>query len=125
MRKGNNYSVTYSTNKIGKGYVTITGRGSYKGKIIKSFVINPRKTSVSLKASKRKITVSLKKIKEAKKYQIQYSTNSKFKGAKTVSTTAVKKSISAKSKKTYYVRARSVNGKYLSGWSAVKKVKVK
>lgn len=79
----------------------------------------------------RKIKVSLKKVKKAAGYQIQYSLNKKFKkGTKKVSvkklTYTTKK---LKKKKTYYVRARAYvqNGKkkVYGSWSNVKKVKIK
>ena len=66
-------------------------------------------------------------------YQIQYSTSSKMTKAKKVtvkSNSATSKTIKKlKSKKTYYVQLRTYKkvGKttYYSGWSKVKKVKVK
>ena len=117
---------------IVKGTVTITGKGKYGGSITKTFTINPRKTTVSAKSTaKSKITATVSKKSEASKYQIQYSTSSKFKGAKTytMSAKSTKGVISASSGKTYYVRVRTVKtvgGKnYYSGWSAASKVKVK
>ncbi|WP_028509621.1 fibronectin type III domain-containing protein [Ruminococcus sp. NK3A76] len=65
-------------------------------------------------------------------YQISYSTSSKFtkKTTKTVNATGTSKTIKKLTKgKTYYVRVRtykSVAGvKICSGWSEVKKIKVK
>ena len=84
-----------------------------------------------VKAGKKKATISVKKVKGAKGYLVQYSTNKKFKGAKskyvTKNRTTIKK---LKSKKTYYfrVKAYKMNGKkkvFSKKWSAVKKVKVK
>ena len=80
---------------------------------------------------KRKISVSWKKITGAKGYKIQYSTNKKFKKAKTKTT---KKTIftikKLKKKKTYYLRVRaftidSSGKKVLGKWSKVKKIKIK
>lgn len=89
----------------------------------------------SLKSgSKKKLTVKWAKNTKAVGYQIQYATKSDFSNAKTVKIkkkTTVSKTISKlTSKKTYYVRIRSYatakNGKTsYSGWSSVKKVKVK
>ena len=132
LKKGTDYTITYGTNKIGKGTVTITGKGKYTGSITRSFVIRPRTTSATVKSSsKGKITVSVAKRAEATKYQIQYSTNSKFKNTKTYTMSGKNTSsvLKATSKKTYYIRVRTVKtiGKmnYVSSWSAVKKVKVK
>ena len=66
-------------------------------------------------------------------YQIQYSDNSKFSKAKTVSILGYKKTSTTikklKSNKTYYVRLRTTiknNSKtYYSEWSKVKSVKTK
>lgn len=85
------------------------------------------------KYGKKKIKVTWKKIKSVKGYQVQYSTNKKFKKAKTVTikkAAATNKIITKlKSKKTYYVRVRAYTtkaGKKLYGtWSAKKSVKVK
>ena len=92
----------------------------------------PAKATVGkVKAGKKKATISVKKVKGAKGYLVQYATNKKFKGAKSkyiTKTNQVFKKL--KSKKTYYFRAKAytvVNGKKVLSkkWSAVKKVKVK
>lgn len=85
-------------------------------------------------AKGKKIVVKWKKNTAGNGYQIQYSTSKKFaKGNKTkkisknkTTSYTIKK---LKKKKTYYVRIRTykkVSGKtYYSGWSSVKKVKIK
>ena len=98
----------------------------------------PKSTSIKkLTKGKKKFKVTWKKVSGVAGYQIQYSTDKKFKkNTKTV--TAKKGSTSAtikklKSKKTYYVRVRTykttkVNGKttkVYSSWSKVKSVKTK
>lgn len=88
---------------------------------------------LKLKAGKKKVTVTYKKVSGATSYRVTYSTSKKFKKAKTVTVKSgktVKKTISKlKSKKTYYVKVcavKKVKGKSYTGkWSAVKKVKVK
>ena len=88
---------------------------------------------LKLKAGKKKVTVTYKKVSGATSYKVTYSTSKKFKKAKTATVKSgktVKKTISKlKSKKTYYVRVcavKKVKGKnYIGKWSAVKKVKVK
>lgn len=85
----------------------------------------------SAKNNKKKtISLSWKKISGAAGYQIQYSTNKKFKKAKNKTTTKPKLAIKKlKAKKTYYFRVRTYvldgNKKVYSKWSKIKKVKVK
>ena len=96
---------------------------------------NNKKVKVaSAKAGKKSIKVTWKKVKGIKGYQIQYSTNNKFKkGNKTITVKSTKSTSATikklKSKKTYYVRMRTykvVNGKKVySAWSKAKSVKVK
>ena len=86
-------------------------------------------TSISIiKAQDRAFNVKWKKKTNIAGYQIQYSTNSKFKkgnksikikSAKTVS----KKITKLKSNKKYYVRIRTYKGKKYSKWSKVKSIK--
>lgn len=88
---------------------------------------------LKLKAGKKKVTVTYKKVSGATSYKVTYSTSKKFKKAKTVTVKSgktVKKTISKlKSKKTYYVKVcavKRVSGKNYTGkWSSVKKIKVK
>ena len=96
---------------------------------------NNKKVKVaSAKAGKKSIKVTWKKVKGIKGYQIQYSTNKKFKkGNKTITVKSAKSTSATikklKSKKKYYVRMRTykvVNGKKVySAWSKAKSVKVK
>lgn len=80
------------------------------------------KPSIKLTRSKAKIQVQFKKVKNAKKYQIQYAANKQFKKAKTKTTTKLKYTIKGlKKNKKYYVRVRGVNGTTKGRWSAVKK----
>ena len=86
-------------------------------------------TSISIiKVQNQAFTVKWKKKTNIAGYQIQYSTNSKFKkenksikikSAKTVS----KKITKLKSNKKYYVRIRTYKGKKYSKWSKVKSIK--
>ena len=88
----------------------------------------------ALKSVKRgQVTVSMKKVKGAKGYEIHYSTDKKFKAktVKKVTANAVKKTlIKLKSGKKYYVRVRaykqdSTGKKVYGAYSAAKKVSVK
>lgn len=76
---------------------------------------------------KKSIKVTWKKTKNAKKYQVQYSTDKKFK-KKVKSKTTKKLNFTVKKltkNKTYYVRIRGINGKVYGKWSTVKKVKIR
>ena len=88
----------------------------------------PTTTITSVKAQSKAFTVKWKKKSSITGYQIQYSTNSKFKkgnksikikNAKTVS----KKITKLKVAKKYYVRIRTYKGKKYSKWSKVKSIK--
>ena len=130
------YTVSYSkdTKSVGRHSVKITLKGNYTGSKTLHYTIIPKNTSLSkLTAGKKSFTVTLKKYTtQTTGYQIQYSTSSNFKGAKTVTLsnkTTAKKVKGLKSKKKYYVRVRTyktVDGKkYCSKWSKVKTVKTK
>ena len=89
----------------------------------------PTTTIISVKAQNKAFTVKWKKKSNITGYQIQYSTNSKFKkqnksikikNAKTRS----KKITKLKSNKKYYVRIRTYKGKKYSKWSKVKSAKI-
>ena len=97
-------------------------------------------TVYSVTAKKKAFSYSIKSVKRAAGYQVQYSLNKKFSTKKKYKTKT--KNISATSatvksgtikkltkKKTYYVRARAykvINGKkYYCKWSKTNKVKIK
>ena len=100
-------------------------------------------TKVSVKTTKlksvknakgKKMTIKWVKNTAGNGYQIQYSTSKKFAKGNKTKTISKNKTTSytskkLKKKKTYYVRIRTskkVSGKtYYSGWSSVKKVKIK
>lgn len=82
------------------------------------------------KAKKKSVKLVWRKIKNAKKYQVQYYLNKKFKkgkkyGTKTLTTANIKITIKKLNKKTYYVRIRGINGKNIGKWSKVKKITMK
>ena len=121
----------------GKATITVTAKAtSTYSKCVKKITVYgvPKKPEMKkLTAGKKKFTVQWKKDKKADGYQVQYSTDKKFKkNVKSVNVS--KKSTKAtvkklKKGKTYRVRIRSykkINGKkYYSGWSKMKSVKVK
>lgn len=136
------YTVKYASDckKVGKYTVKIAFKGDYKGTYTKTFKILPKGTSLkSIKAGKKSFTATWKKqTEETSGYQVQYAKDKKF--TKSVKTTTVSKSTTVKkvvkklsAKKTYYVRVRTYKKvkigknveKMYSGWSVMKKIKVK
>ena len=97
--------------------------------------VKPKKTSIKkLSKGKKKFTVTWAKVSGVKGYQIQYSSDKKFKKNNKSVTVTKQKTTKAtvkklKAKKKYYVRVRTyktVNGKKIySSWSKVKSVKTK
>ncbi len=141
LKKGTDYTVSYSSGckNVGRYTVKVTLKGNYSGTKSLTYNINPKGTSVSkVTAAKKSFKVTWKKqATQTTGYQVQYSTSSKFKNAKTVTISKNKttsKSVSKLSaKKKYYVRVRTyktvkVNGKNVklySGWSKAKSVTTK
>lgn len=81
----------------------------------------------SVKNSKRKIVViKYRRVRNAKKYQIQYAKNRKFKKAVIRNTKKLTFTIRKLQKgKKYYIRVRGINGDKKGKWSKVKKVIIK
>ena len=126
----------YSDSKLTKAW-------NFNNKITSGKTLYAKWKKISLKkatiskmqnVSGRKLKVTVKKVSGADGYQIQYSTSKKFAKGNKTKTISKNKTTSytikkLKKKKTYYVRIRTykkVSGKtYYSGWSSVKKVKIK
>jgi len=141
LKNGTDYTVSYpkGMKNVGKYTVKVTLKGNYSGTKSLIYNINPKGTSVSkVKAAKKGFKVTWKKqAAQTTGYQVQYSTSSKFKKAKTVTVSKNKstsKSVSKLSaKKKYYVRVRTyktvkIGGKSVklySGWSKAKSVTTK
>ena len=133
LKQNTDYTISYSkASKVGAAVkITITGKGSYTGKVVKTTYIVPARTAISsVKAGKKNLTVTYKKTTGASGYQIAYSTsqNSGYKYVN-LNNKTVKKTISKlTSGKKYYVKVRAyrtINGKnYYGNYSAVKAVKV-
>lgn len=145
-RKGNvidseNYTFTYpnSIRNVGKYKVKLVFKNKYSGTFNWTITISPKSTSITkLKAVKRGFFVKWsKRTSQNTGYQIQYSTNKRFKRAKTINikrNKTVSKSITKlKPKVRYYVRIRTyktvkINGKNVkmySKWSKTKYIKTK
>lgn len=125
-----------NTQEVKPTYFTAGKTASYKcedcGTIItKSKAVAKKAVTLSkVSAGKKSFKATFKKADKATGYQVQYSTNSKFKSAKaykTKKTTATVKKL--KAKKKYYVRVRAyktVKGKTVySSWSKVKTITTK
>ena len=141
LKNGTDYTVSYpkGMKNVGKYTVKVTLKGNYSGSKSMTYNINPKGTSVSkVKAAKKGFKVTWKKQRtQTTGYQVQYSTSSKFKKAKTVTISKNKttsKSVGKLSaKKKYYVRVRTyktvkIGGKSVklySGWSKAKSVTTK
>lgn len=129
-----NYVVS-KVKSVGSNNVTITFANSskyYAGTMTVTAKVNPKGTSLTtLKGKKKSILVKWKKQRtQTKGYQIQYSTNKKFKSnVKIVTITNNKKTSytikKLKAKKKYYIRIRTYKGKCYSVWSKKKSIKTK
>ncbi len=143
------YNVSYpkGMKNVGKYTVKVTFKENYKGSKSLTYSINPKGTSVSKKgtsvskvtAAKKGFKVTWKKQKtQTTGYQVQYSTDKKFKkNNKTVTisknSTTSKSVGKLKAKKKYYVRVRTYKTvkfggksvKLYSGWSKAKSVTTK
>ena len=131
------YTVSYKNNKnVGYGTVVVKGKGSYgKYSGTAAFKINLKKTKLSsAKSTKKKtFTATWRKTGGNSGWQVQYSTNKKFRsGVRTVNLKADNTKLTVRklrSRKNYYVRIRSYKkvGKqtWYSGWSSVKSVRIR
>jgi hypothetical protein len=79
----------------------------------------------SAKKSGKKIKLTIKKVANAKTYEVKYGTDKKFKKAtKTVKTTKVKVTLKKIAKKVYYIKVRAIAADGTAGaWSKTKKIK--
>ena len=91
---------------------------------VKTKAKTPSKVKIksAKRTGKKKITVRFYKAKNAKKYQIQYAYNRKFKNVKKKVTVKNKLVLKVKAKKTCYIRVRGINQNKKGRWSKVKKV---
>lgn len=132
VRKGYYFDVWHTEKSNGKKAYTIkatsnkTYYASWKKVSVKKASISSVKSS-----AKKKAAVTIKKISDAKGYEIQYSLKSNFKGSKKLTVKSNKATLTKlNSGKIYYIRVRAYKddstGKPVYGsFSSVKKVKVK
>ena len=134
-----NYTIKYSnknSKKVGEYTITIKFKGDYKGTKVFTYKIKPKGATIrKVAANKKAFKINwYKNTTQTTGYEIQYSTNSKFKsGNKTVNVksnkTTSKKIKNLKKKQKYYVRIRTYKtikgNKIYSSWSKTLKVKTK
>ena len=144
LKKGTDYTVSYSKGCKNPGIYTVTVKfkGDYTGNKSRTltYTIKPKSVEISKVTAKSKgFKVKVKKGTAISGYEIQYSTSKKFTKKTTEkvtikATNTTSKTISKlKAKKKYYVRVRTyktvtVNGKstkIYSSWSKVKNVTTK
>lgn len=107
----------------------ITGNTTLYAKWTKVKVKNTSIKKLKKRGS-RKLEVTIRKVSDAKGYQIRYSKKSNMKSAKSVHTTSTKKTISGlKARSKYYVQVRaykldSAKKKVYGKWSKSKKITI-
>jgi hypothetical protein len=113
LKKGVDYTVKYGANKnIGKGAITITGKGKYAGDKKLTFKIIPKKNSLSgITVAKKQMKVTWKKVSAVQKitkYELRYRVKGtakwKSKSYKASASSATIKSLTKG--KAYEVQAR-------------------
>lgn len=131
-------TLVYTDGSVKSGTMYTYTVRAYKGSALSAYNKNgsrivrltaPVQYKPSSKAS-GKLIVRWKKAAGASGYQIQYAASRSMRGARTVSTSALTRTLSGLKKgSTYYVRIRAykkVSGKtYYGAWSSVKNVKVR
>lgn len=131
-------TLVYTDGSVKSGTMYTYTVRAYKGSALSAYNKNgsrivrltaPVQYKPSSKAS-GKLTVRWKKAAGASGYQIQYAASRSMRGARTVSASALTRTLSGLKKgSTYYVRIRAykkVSGKtYYSTWSSVKNAKVR
>ena len=141
--------LTYKSSNTKVATINASGKVTIKGAGITKITINAAATS-SYEAASKQVTitvrprsVTLKSLANSKKgkllikwkkgsgisgYKIQIAQNANFEGAKTYTIKTagtVSKSVSVKKGKTYWVRIQTYKGSVSSGWSSIKKIKIK
>lgn len=100
LKKGADYTVSYKNNiKVGIATIIITGKGSYKGKIIKSFKINKANNPLNIKGKTAKVKLSaLEKKNKVLKAKSIFIFTKKGQGTLTYKKKSGNKSITVNSK---------------------------
>lgn len=131
-----NGKVTIPKNYSGKAVITIKATSGNLKAVTKKVTITVNPAAVKLTSAKNtasnKTTIKWSKLSYVSGYEVQYSTNSNFKGAKSVKVNKASASQQVISRlvkgKTYYVRVRAYKTysktSIWGSWSAKKSVKI-
>ena len=129
------YNVSYDrdSKSAGRHTVRVTFKGNYSGTLSRSYTINPQATYITrLSRLPKGFAVNLRRLSSATAtgYQVQYSLNRNFKGAKVKVLRGTSMNIRGlQGNKNYYVRIRAYKGSggraYYSAWSGVKIVRTR
>ena len=104
----------------------VTTTNNDKKETTKNVSIKLNTPKLTLTIKHKKVNVKFSKIKNAKKYKVEYSTNRKFKKAKSKIIKNNKLTIkNLKKNKKYYFRIRAINNNIYSKWSKMKSIKIK
>lgn len=133
MKENRDYTVTYKNNtEVGKATVILKGRGNYKGSRKLSFSIIPKKPGIKKTVKNgQKLRLTLSSGKNVTGYYVYVSKSRSFPGSKTQKyiITGDSFGIQKMEKGTWYIRVKAYTSKkgkiYSSGYSSVKKVKIK
>ena len=137
--KGTDYTISGGRKKIGKGKITIKGKGNYTGSVKKKFTVIPEKLRIKSKKTQKdgtKTRVYLKvrnlKHKTKVKYRVQMCPSRDFKTkvdsktfklkAKGMGPKKIKVRNKLKKGKQYYVRVQVIYGKYKGPWSNIETI---
>lgn len=122
-----------TTYNAGKVRITASAQDGSNVNKVYTVIVLPKKMSISSASNvaTKKMAIYFYSQSGVSGYQVQYSTNKNFSGAKTknISKNRYSVTISKLSKKTYYVRMRgyvkSGSKYYYGGWSSRKTVRIK
>ena len=110
LEKGTDYKVSYRNNvEIGTGYVTVTGKGQYKGKVVLKFKITKPVPTITARTTSKKVSAKqLKKKAQSFKMGVRSSSGGKLTYKVTKSNKAIKfKNGKATLKKGAYKKGKS------------------
>ena len=113
LTKDKHYTVAYKNYKnVGKGTITITGKGSYTGKVTKYFYISPKAvTNLKATAYAEKVKLTWSKVTGAKGYQVYQKVDGSWKKVATpTGTSATISGLDSATKYEFRVRAYAKAG---------------
>ena len=128
LTNGTDYTLSYQGNckSIGTHKVVIKGIGKYSGFVKYSFHITPTKAKIKkVKASRKSVKVSIKKLSGNVKYQVAYRKSGKISWKYTTTTSSLKTVKNLKSKTKYQFKVRGYKNGVYGTSSKIVKTKVK